>query len=262
MPIVRVAILADSRLTEMALPAELPLREILPAVQRLVVPATANGESDDTDGSRGAAEIGAAIQLSLAPIGGAPFSLDASLDTVGVVDGDLLALQPVPTGPAAPGIVEDIADAAMIFSTSRLKPWGAAHIRRGALAAAIVVTLLATSLAVTYRVATGGLAGLAAVSAIAAVIAVTSLVVRTRSAGAGIALSITALAPIAAALALAVPGKFGAAPLMLAAAGVAAWSLVVLVVPGLERERIVAFFTASAVIGAAVLLAAGAELLW
>ena len=38
MPIVRVAILADSRLTEMALPAELPLREILPAVQRLVVP--------------------------------------------------------------------------------------------------------------------------------------------------------------------------------------------------------------------------------
>ncbi|CKT34852.1 transmembrane protein [Mycobacterium tuberculosis] len=36
MQIVRVAILADSRLTEMALPAELPLREILPAVQRLV----------------------------------------------------------------------------------------------------------------------------------------------------------------------------------------------------------------------------------
>lgn len=39
MQIVRVAILADSRLTEMALPAELPLREILPAVQRLVVPS-------------------------------------------------------------------------------------------------------------------------------------------------------------------------------------------------------------------------------
>ncbi|WP_308440598.1 EsaB/YukD family protein, partial [Mycobacterium intracellulare] len=111
MPIVRVAILADSRLTEMALPAELPLREILPAVQRLVVPATANGDGEDASGSRGAAEVGGATQLSLAPIGGAPFSLDASLDTVGVVDGDLLALQPVPAGPAAPGIVEDIADA-------------------------------------------------------------------------------------------------------------------------------------------------------
>ncbi|WP_179154567.1 EsaB/YukD family protein, partial [Mycobacterium avium] len=105
MPIVRVAILADSRLTEMALPAELPLREILPAVQRLVVPAAANGDSEDGAPSRGAAEVGGAVQLSLAPIGGAPFSLDASLDTVGVVDGDLLALQPVPAGPAAPGIV-------------------------------------------------------------------------------------------------------------------------------------------------------------
>ncbi|BCI91826.1 hypothetical protein NIIDMKKI_70320 [Mycobacterium kansasii] len=94
MPIVRVAILADSRLTEMALPAELPLREILPAVQRLVIPAAENGDG-------GEAGSGAAAHLSLAPIGGAPFSLDASLDTVGVVDGDLLALQPVPTGPAA-----------------------------------------------------------------------------------------------------------------------------------------------------------------
>ncbi|KKB99986.1 secretion protein EccD, partial [Mycobacterium nebraskense] len=152
MPIVRVAILADSRLTEMALPAELPLREILPAVQRLVVPAAPNGDSDGA--TRGTADLGAATQLSLAPIGGAPFSLDASLDTVGVVDGDLLALQPVPVGHAAPGIVEDIADAAMIFSASRLKPWGAAHIQRGALAAVIAVAFLATGLSVTYRVAT------------------------------------------------------------------------------------------------------------
>jgi type VII secretion integral membrane protein EccD len=150
----------------------------------------------------------------------------------------------------------------MIFSTSRLKPWGAGQIQRGALAAAIAVTLLATGLAVTYRVATGALAGLLAVSAIAAVVAVTGLVVRTRSAGAGIALSIAAVVPIGAALALAVPGKFGPAQLMLAAAGVTAWSLIVLMVPGLERERVVAFFTASAVVGVVVLLAAGAQLLW
>ena len=128
MPIVRVAVLAAGdgadgagRLTEMALPAELPLREIIPAVQRTVLPT-----GDDADADSGAAPA----RLSLAPIGGAPFSLDASLGTVGVVDGDLLALQPVPVGPAAPGIVEDIADAAVIFSTSRLKPWGTAHIQR------------------------------------------------------------------------------------------------------------------------------------
>ena len=192
MPIVRVAILADSRLTEVALPAELPLREILPAVQRLVVPATGNGDSEDTPGPRGSAEVGAATQLSLAPIGGAPFSLDASLDTVGVVDGDLLALQPVPAGPAAPGIVEDIADAAMIFSTSRLKPWGTTHIRRGALAAAIAVAFLATGLSVTYRVATGALSGLVAVSAVAALTAIVGLLVTARSARIGMALSITA----------------------------------------------------------------------
>src|SRR5436305_2661074 len=262
MPIVRVAILADSRLTEMALPAELPLREILPAVQRLVIPAAVNGDSEDGAASRGAAEIGAATQLSLAPIGGAPFSLDASLDTVGVVDGDLLALQAVTVGPAAPGIVEDIADAAMIFSTSRLKPWGTAQIQRGALTAAIAVAFLATGLGVTYRVATGALSGLVAVGVVAALSAVAGLLITARSPRTGMALSIAALVPIAAALALAVPGRFGPSQLMLAAAGVTAWSLIALMVPGPERVRIVGFFTAAAVVGAAVVLAAGAELLW
>lgn len=262
MPIVRVAILADSRLTEMALPAELPLREILPAVQRLVVPAATNGDSEDGAAGRGSAEIGAATRLSLAPIGGAPFSLDASLDTVGVVDGDLLALQALPVGPAAPGIVEDIADAAMIFSTSRLKPWGPTHIQRGALAAVIAVAFLATGLSVTYRVATGALLGLVAVSAVAALTAIVGLLITARSARTGMALSIAALAPIAAALALAVPGEFGPAQLTLAAAGVTAWSLIALMAPSAERERIAGFFTTTAVVGAGVLLAAGAELLW
>ncbi|MGZ4576166.1 MAG: type VII secretion integral membrane protein EccD [Mycobacterium sp.] len=256
MPIVRVAILAESRLTEMALPTELPLREVLPAVRRLVIPA-ANGDSHDAT-----TDIGATSQLSLAPIGGAPFSLDASLDTVGVVDGDLLALQPAPVGPAAPGIVEDIADAAMIFSTSRRKPWGATHIERGALAATIAVALVATGLGVTYRAATGAAAGLIAVGAIAVLTALAGLLATARSARTGTALSVAALAPIGAALALAVPGRFGPAQLMLAAAGVTAWSLIVLMLPSAERERVAGVFTTTAVVGAGVLLAAGAESLW
>src|SRR6202012_5246131 len=93
MPVVRVAILSDSRLTEIALPAELPLREILPAVERLVVPTIQDGEVNGADGGEAATEPVTPTRLSLAPIGGAPFSLDASLGTVGVVDGDLLALQ-------------------------------------------------------------------------------------------------------------------------------------------------------------------------
>jgi type VII secretion integral membrane protein EccD len=255
-PIVRVAILADSRLTEIALPTELPLREILPTVRRLAVPAAQNG--DDS----GLLESGVVTQLSLAPIGGAPFSLDASLDTVGVVDGDLLALQPVPVGPAAPGIVEDIADAAMIFSDSRRKPWGPTHIQRGALAAAVVVALAATGLAVSYRVATGGLAGLIVVAAIAVLAATAALLTRASSARVGITLSILALVPIGAVLALAVPGRFGAAQVTLAAAGVTAWALIALMVPGPDRERVVGLFTAVAVVGAGVLLAAIAELIW
>ena len=95
-----------------------------------MVPAVS--DDDGAGGERDGSDPTTPVRLSLAPIGGAPFSLDASLGTVGVVDGDLLALQPVPVGPAAPGIVEDIADAAVIFSASRLKPWGSAHIQRGA----------------------------------------------------------------------------------------------------------------------------------
>ena len=199
-------------------------------------------------------------RLSLAPIGGAPFSLDASLGTVGVVDGDLLALQPVPVGPAAPGIVEDIADAAVIFSTSRLRPWGTTHIQRGALAGLIGLIWLATGLGVTHRVVTGSSAGLFALGAIALVTVLAGLA--TRSHRAGPALSAAAVVPIAAALALAVPGSFGAAQVTLAAAGVTAWSLISLILPRRESDGPIGFFTATAVLGAGVLLAAGASLLW
>src|SRR5690349_8907327 len=65
MPIVRVAVLASGgpdspdggRVTDMALPTGLPLREILPAVRRMAI---AGDDDDSTD----------AVQLSLAPLGG------------------------------------------------------------------------------------------------------------------------------------------------------------------------------------------------
>ncbi len=256
MPTVRVAVVAESRLTEMALPAELPLREILPAVQHLVVSGT-DDRVDAVDTGDGSV---AHARLSLAPIGGAPFSLDASLDTVGVVDGDLLALQPLPAGPAAPGIVEDIADASVIFSASRSKPWGTAHIQRGALVAVSGLVVAATGLAVTHREVTGQAAGLYVVSAIAALTALAGLL--ARSPGVGSALSIVALVPIAVALTLAVPGAFGPAQLMLAAAGVSAWSLITIILRRREHDSGIGFFTATAVLGVGVLLAAAAESLW
>lgn len=252
MPIVRIAVLADSRLTEIALPAELPLREILPAVQRLVTPAADDAEVPGDSTTR----------LSLAPIGGAPFSLDASLDTVGVVDGDLLALRPMPAGPAAPGIVEDIADAAMIFSASRLKPWGASHIQRAALAASTGLVLASSALAVAHHVVTGEPAGLLAVGVIAVLTVLAAWVSRNRSTVTALTLSITALAPIAAASTLIVPGRFGPAQLMLGAAAVTAWSLICLIAPPGGGERGIGFFTAASVAGAAVTAATGVQTLW
>jgi type VII secretion integral membrane protein EccD len=249
MPIVRVAVLAAAddvgRLTEMALPAELPLREILPAVQRLVSP----GSEDEAD---------APEPLSLAPIGGAPFSLDATLDTVGVVDGDLLALQPVPVGPPAPRIVEDIADAAVIFSAAREKPWGIDHIRRATSVAVIALILVATVLAVVHRIATGGVLGLYTASGLAAATVLGAFLSRIRFPKLATALAVTAVVPVAAAFALAVPGNTAAPKVLLAAAGVTAWSIISITI----GERAIAVFTATAVTGLGVLLAAALDAIW
>ncbi|MFA5709609.1 type VII secretion integral membrane protein EccD [Mycolicibacterium sp.] len=250
LPIVRVAVLADSRITEIALPAQVPLREIMPAVLRLLPDEEEGQDSGDGPTAR--------RRLSLAPIGGATFSLDATLDTVGVVDGDLLALQPVPAGPAAPGIVEDVADAAVIFSESRKRPWDTTHIQRAARAAVIVVLLAGTGFAVAHRLLTGDVAGLFAVSALAAVAVVAALALRARSPQPAVELSIAALAPIAAAFALAVPGEFGPPQLILAAAGVTAWSLISTFI----SERSLGFFTAGTVVGFGVLVASAVAAIW
>ncbi|ORV82358.1 type VII secretion integral membrane protein EccD [Mycolicibacterium iranicum] len=254
MPIVRVAVLTatesdgepdgSGRLTEIALPAQLPLREIIPAVQRIVAP------SDET--------VGAAELLSLAPIGGAPFSLDATLNTVGVVDGDLLALQPVPAGPPAPRIVEDIADAAMIFSAERERPWGTLQIHRGATLAVIGLILVATALAVAHRLATDSVFGLFAVSGVAVAAVLGALLARAGSPRLATALAAAALPSVAAAFALAVPGEFGPSGVLLGAAGVAAWSIISITV----GERAIALFTAAAATALGVALSAAAATLW
>ena len=108
--------------------------------------------------------------------------------------------------------------------------------------------------------ATGSPAGVFAVGAIALLTVVAGLVVRSPRAGA--ALSAAALVPITAALALAVPGHFGTPQVTLAAAGVAAWSLISLILPHRESRGIISFFTATTVLGVGVLLVAGASALW
>ncbi|AKK25741.1 type VII secretion integral membrane protein EccD [Mycobacterium sp. EPa45] len=246
LPIVRVAVLAYGRITDVALPVDLPLREILPAVKRLVPPPDSHEEAASP------------IPMTLAPIGGAPFSVDATLDTVGVVDGDLLALQPVPPGPTAPGVVEDIADAAVIFSAARQRPWGPHCLQLGARLAVAVFVVALSAVAIIHRSVTASTIGLYADAALAVLTAVTGLVLRARSARLATQVSAVALLPIAAAFWLAVPGVWAAPHVMLAAAGVAAWSLIMLT----QTEDGVGLFTATAVVGVSSLLVAGASALW
>ncbi len=247
LPVVRIAILAHDRITDVVLPTELPLRELLPAIQRLLGTVT-----DPAD------QLSATQAVSLAPIGKAPFSLDASLDTVGVIDGDLLVLQPIPAGPAAPGIVEDIADAAVIFSESRRRPWGPANISRMARAAMIVVMLAVTALAIACQLGTDSPFAPYGVNAVAALAVIAALLMRTGHVGFAFELSVAAVVPIAAALSLAVPGELGAPQFLLGAAGVAAWSLINMIFGGLG----LAVFTATAVVAGSVLLVSAAAVLW
>lgn len=244
MPVARVAVLADTRLVDVVLPTELPLREIIPAVQRLVAAGGAGASTPEP--------------LSLGPVGGAPYSLDATLDTVGVVDGDLLLLQPVLAGPAAPGIVEDVADAAVFFSESRRKPWDITHIRFAARIAVVAVVLIATAFLVAYHSAGGSRIAVFGIAGLAIVVVTAALFAGARSVRAGTDLSAVALSPIVAALGLAIPGDDWGPRILLAAAGVAAWSLICLMLRGCAT----AFFTGTAVVGTGVLLAAVAATLW
>lgn len=244
MPIVRVAVLGEEKLTEVALPTQLPMRDIIPAVHRMVAPD--------------AIEATTPQRLSLAPVNGAPFSADATLDTVGVVDGDLLTLRPTPAGPAAPGIVEDIADAAVIFSESRKRPWGAEHIARVGRFGVLGLIAAATILAIVHSIRTGSSLSLAGLAVVAVAAAIGALVAHVRSARLGAELAVAALVPIAGALALAVPGSGLAPRVLLGAAGVAAWSLIYLIV----ARQLIAFFTATTVLSLGIAGAAGAHVLW
>ncbi|ERG69151.1 type VII secretion integral membrane protein EccD [Segniliparus rugosus] len=242
MPIVRVAVLGDKKLAEVALPTQLPMRDIIPSVHRMLATEAADLPQ----------------RLSLAPVHGAPFSADATLDTVGVVDGDLLTLRPTPAGPAAPGVVEDVADAAVIFSESRTRPWGAAHIARAARTGLVGSVLVATALATAHRLQTGSAIGLAALGAVALLVAGGALLSRPCSRPLSCELAATALAPIVCALALALPGDSAAPRALLAASGAAAWSAVYLIV----ARELVAFFTSAVVVGLGLVGAAAAQTLW
>src|SRR6185436_11130369 len=130
---IRVAIIGDGAAADIALPTTLAIRELIPRIRATL----ASGRDDDELPSQEASD--GLRPYSLAPLGGTPFSLDATLETLNINDGEQLILRKLPPGPAAPPVVEDIADASAIHSARQFKPFN--HQLLPAMAQAVVLTL-------------------------------------------------------------------------------------------------------------------------
>jgi type VII secretion integral membrane protein EccD len=251
---VRVAIVGDGSAVDLALPSSLAIRELIPRIRATL----ASGRDDDELVAEEASEDGPR-PYSLAPLGGTPFSLDATLETLAIDDGEQLMLCKLPPGPAAPPVVEDIADASAIHSASQFKPFEHTMLRSAAQVVVLTLGALVCGLAVYgwdrgYTVwAASALGVLAAVF-----IAATFLLHRRGLRGAAGRIGVATTVPLALALAAALPGDGAAPRVFLAAAFLMAWSLLLLAV----SSSWVAAHTAILAVSATVAAAAAARTLW
>ena len=249
---IRVAIIGDGAAADIALPTTLAIRELIPRIRATL----ASGRDDDelppedvSDGLR---------PYSLAPLGGTPFSLDATLETLNINDGEQLILRKLPPGPAAPPVVEDIADASAIHSARQFKPF--THQLLPAMAQVVVLALgaLVCGLALDgwrrgYQWWAAGALGVLAVILMAA----TVLLRRRRRVVAAGRMGVATTVPLALALAASLPGDGAAPRVFLAAAGLVAWSLLLLAI----TSTWVATYTAIIAVSATVAIAAAVRML-
>ncbi len=208
----RAGVLTPRGRVDLALPADVPVAELVPMVLELI------GEPSGPD-SRGPAPVPQPWQLS-GPAGG-PLPPEATLDELGVLDGELLHLGPRSSVVAAP-VFDDPADAlaAAVRDGGSAGTW-----RPGPVAAPAVVTAAAALLG---SVRESPVALVVAAAVVAVVGAGVALLHARRVAGddpasAGSA-ALCAIAPAAAAGVLVLPGPLGAGQLLLGAlaAGLAA----------------------------------------
>lgn len=250
---VRVAVIGDSAVADLALPTTLAIRELIPRIRATL----ASGRDDDALPLPN--EEDALRPYSLAPLGGTPFSLDATLETLGVDDGEQLMLCKVPPGPAAPPVVEDIADAAAIHSASQFKPFKHEMLRVTAQAAVLAVGALICGLAVYGWYLGYDVWAASALGAVTVVfIAATVLLRRRGLVEAAGRMGVATTIPLALALAAALPGDGAAHRVFLAAAGLVAWSLLLSVI----TNNWVAAHTAIIAVGATVAVAAAVRIVW
>ncbi|MBS4730620.1 type VII secretion integral membrane protein EccD [Mycobacterium sp. SM1] len=244
---VRVAIIGEAAAADLALPITLPIRELIPRIRATLASGRDDAELvDDTLGEDGPRPY------SLAPLGGTPFSRDATLETLGVDDGEQLILCKLPPGPAAPPVVEDIADASAIHSASQFKPFEHTMLRSAAQVMVLALAAMLCGLAVYgwyrgYRFwAATGLSVLTATLVIA-----TFLLYRRGVRGGAGRMGVATTVPLALALAAALPGDAAAPRVFLAAAFLLAWSLLLLALTSSWMAAHTAILAVAATVAAA-----------
>lgn len=221
---VRVKVVGESAAADIALPTTLPIRELIPRIRKTL----ASGRDDDELPP----EADNVIELrpySLAAPGATPFSLDATLEALAIDDGELLLLRQLPPGPSAPPVVEDIADASAIHSASQFKPF--AHTLLPNVAQVVVLGLGALVIGLALTAWHGHNRGWAAIAlgVLALVyIAATAVLGRRGRTTAAARMGLATTGPLVAALAASLPGDGAAPRVFLAAAGLVAWSLLLL----------------------------------
>ncbi|MFI6596338.1 type VII secretion integral membrane protein EccD [Nonomuraea sp. NPDC050536] len=134
-PLCHVTIVAPRRRADLALPADLPLPNVLPGLLRAV------GEV----GGDASAAPGWVLQRP----GGAPLDIAQSLGALGVLDGEVLYLRPREAA-MPPALFDDVADVVATGVKERSTTWTPSHTRRlgiGAAAALLAAGPLALVLA-------------------------------------------------------------------------------------------------------------------
>jgi type VII secretion integral membrane protein EccD len=251
---VRVAIIGEGAVADLALPVSLAIRELIPRIR-----ATLASGRDDDELIPATVDDEGPRPYSLAPLGGTPFSLDATLETLAIDDGAQLILCKLPPGPTAPPVVEDIADASAIHSASQFKPFEHAMLRGVAQVVALALGALVSGLAV-YGWCRGYTVWAAAALGVVAVVflAATALLYRRGVPITAGRLGLATTLPLALALAAALPGDAAAPRVFLAAAFVVAWSLLLLA----TTSTWVATYTAVLAISATVAVVGATRTLW
>ena len=226
---VHVAVYADTKFADIALPATVPIGELIPAIHDIVGgPEPADTDKPDATGSGGGDVSG----WGLARVGAAVFSNDATLAVLGVDDGEVLQLRAPGVGPAPTPIIEDLADAAAIHAAH--DSFGH-HLRAPAAQYAAMTATLVIAALTGYGWHTGHRLTAAAVfAALTAGCAATVMVLRRRghtpiadrvaliipaAAGASAAAACPPVVPLTARLSLAAAAALAASLLVIATTG-------------------------------------------